>query len=239
MKRFGNFGHFGKSAVVLPPGAPEQTTVAPTGTTSSPTPTVPVQVDADDDDDDDADVTETTTVAPSTSGGGDEVSARLMQLRQAVEAKRRAREAEIQNVREQHWRQSTYGRDTVQNRPDRAGYATESEKLMGGRTGYYQKPAPAPAPAPAIQGLGAASELNQAAAEVERASEIVKRVTADVKAGIVPRSDLARAIADLNEKSKKAKSLTQLSGLSDGIKYAPWLLGAVGVAAIALYFCKR
>lgn len=194
MKQFRSFGYFGKGVILPPPAAP----AAPSTTNSQ---TVPVTVATG--------VEETTTLKPSS--GQDEVAAKLAQLREAIEAKRMAKEAELQNVREQHWRQATYGRDTVQDRPDRAGYATESEKLMGGRTGYYQKvetPAPAPAPAPALQGFGASEELNKATQELNFAAQGVKRLTADVKAGTATKSDLAKAVEDLKQKSIRVKELS-------------------------------
>lgn len=68
----------------------------------------------------------------------------LQRLREAVAAKKKQKQAALHLVSERHRKQAEYGRDTQQERPKAAGYATEAEKLIGGRTGYYAKPAPAP-----------------------------------------------------------------------------------------------
>jgi len=167
-----------------------------------------------------------------------EIEIQLSQLRQSVEAKRLGKEREVQAVQEMQRKQADYGRDTKQIKPREAGYSTEAEKIMGGGTGYYAKPTP-------LSGLGYLSattaEVTAVSGEVTRLTNIVKQLTKDVEAGMVPRSELARAIAQLQEKSQEAKVLTsQLSGLGDALDMSPsypivWKIGRLLLLSLAAY----
>jgi len=65
-----------------------------------------------------------------------EIRLKLEELRAAVASQRQSKEDEIKHVQEMNRKQAAYTRDTVQFRPSGAGYATDSEKAMGARTGY-------------------------------------------------------------------------------------------------------
>lgn len=132
----------------------------------------------------------------------DIIQEQIAKLRAAVEAKKASKEAQIKAVQDTQKKQAAYGRDVLQLRPKKAGYATESEKIMGGQTGYSTS-------------LGAISdeELTSVAADVHQATLLVQQITKDVKAGIASKSELKRALQSLQEKSDQAKQLaSELSG---------------------------
>jgi len=159
-------------------------------------------------------------------------------LRQQVEAQRAAKEAQIQALHEMQAKQAAYGRDTVQKRPPKAGYATEAEKIMGGSTGYYA----GFGRYPGLGYLGTMQTLTQdvasATADVEKALAAVKQVSKDVKSGIVPRTDLEAAIKDLQQKAARAKQLSQaakgLAGYGESKSNSMWILAVVGILAFLL-----
>ena len=80
--------------------------------------------------------TEADSTDAPVSSANQELSSRLLQLKQQIEARRKQQMAKLQAVRSRHAKQAAYGRDTQQARPKAAGYATEAERLIGGRTGY-------------------------------------------------------------------------------------------------------
>lgn len=202
-------GYFGKSGTVTPPPtaapgvAPPETTGVPAATaraeltSSAPAPTTPVP----------AAIAEP---AAPVSSENQEIAMRLARLRAAVDAKRGAKEAEVRSVQEMQQKQAAYGRDVEQVRPPKAGYATEAEKLMGGQTGYAR-------PMSGLGALGAATQqVADLTAEITRLTNVVKQLTKDVGMGVVPRSELLKAVKDLQSKSVEAKKLaTQLSGWAD------------------------
>lgn len=225
-------GYFGKNGIVTPPPAatqPEPTKIAQPGvpaataraelvTTSppSPRPSAPVAAPA------------TTPV----SAENREIEMKLAQLRAAVDAKRGEKEAEVKSVQEMQQKQAAYGRDVEQKRPPKAGYATEAEKLMGGQTGYAR-------PMSGLGSLGAATaEVSNLTDEITRLTNIVKQLTKDVGVGLVPRSELLKAIQDLQDKSIEAKKLTaQLSGWADNPMPKLLLVGGLLVGGYLIYKC--
>ena len=204
-------GYFGKNGIVPPPaGVPAAQVQAELISK----PAASTAVEAEDELEPQA--------IPVAAAPMDPVAAKLAQLRAAVDAKRAQKEAEVRSIQEMQRRQAEYGRDTQQYRPPQAGYATEAEKLMGGQTGYARpQPAPAAPVAPGtIQGLAGLGALtNQVSAvtdDLTRLTAIVKQLTKDVKAGVVPRSELEKAVKELQQKSAEAKLVSkQLSGWVD------------------------
>lgn len=71
-----------------------------------------------------------------------------------LRAKQQERTQKLQAVATLHQKQAAYGRDIEQKRSQQESYATESERLMGGRSGYYARPAPT---ASTVAGLGESS----------------------------------------------------------------------------------
>ena len=215
-------GYFGKNGIVTPPPAAApgvtqpKTTGVPAATAraelTSPAPAaspvhapVPIQAPAP--------APAPVSAAPSPAAGpseNQEIAMQLSQLRAAVDAKREEKESEVRSVREMQQKQAAYGRDVEQVRPPKAGYATEAEKLMGGQTGYARP----------MSGLGSLVSATQQVAdltsEITRLTAVVKQLTKDVAMGVVPRSELLKAVKDLQSKSVEAKQLaTQLSGWAD------------------------
>lgn len=187
----------------------------------------------------------TTTSDPITPTGDpeyDAIKARLKALKDAVAAKKAAEEQRIKEVQERHKKQAAYTRDTQQIRPKTAGYATESEKIMGGSTGYYKIPKPQ-----ALSGFGdEIRDVNVATKELLDATKAVKQIAADVKAGVVPKSELETAIANLKRKEAIVKSMSKgLSGYGQAVGgssarkiLAYSAVGAVA-GAVAWYWCKH
>lgn len=218
-------GYFGKSSFVAPP--PDATGGTPAAAVRAeiipPAETLPVQ-------------TAPEAAPPS------EIELQLAQLRQAVEAKRLAKEMEVRNIQEMHRKQAAYGRDTAQLRPPEAGYATEAEKLMGGQTGYYKLVTEASQPA--LSGFGQAvvtsktAQVTKLTKEVIRLTDVVKQLTKDVAAGVAPRSELVKAIQVLQTKAQEAKKVTsQLSGLTDAPPSKLLWGGALLLGGFLVYRC--
>ena len=158
----------------------------------------------------------------------DEIRSHLRELQRAVAAKRAKKEAQVKAVRSLHAKQAAYGRDTTQKRAKKAGYVTESEKIMGGQTGYGN--------------YGNYSTLGQtlatAATDVTNATKVVERLTKDVKNGMATKSELAAAMADLDMKIKAATTLGKQAGELKGYGeekkgFSPFL---ILIALGALYF---
>jgi hypothetical protein len=147
--------------------------------------------------------------------------------RKRLEKRRREREKYMAKYRAELAKQAAYTRDTTQARGRGQAYATEAEKLMGGQTGYGSFGSYA------RFGLAV---LDTAVEEVKIASEMVKKLTKDVKAGIIPRSDLETALSDLERKAQTVADLKRKSGLSGfgESKVPSWGTIAVGVALTAL-----
>jgi len=83
----------------------------------------------------------------------------------------------------------------------------------------------------------AISSLTDATADVKVATALVNKLTSDVKMGLAPRSDLVKALDDLNHKVEIVKSLTAKSkalsgylGTLDG----SWMTYSLVVAAIVV-----
>lgn len=209
-------GYFGKNGVVpAPAGVPAATAqVELVGQPTSTAPPPPQEV-----------AQEPQVQPASAPAEQDEVSMRLAQLRATIEAQRASREAEVRKVQEMQRQQAAYGRDTEQLRPQSAGYATEAEKLMGGQTGYARP----------ISGLGSiTSQVTSATEDLNKLTAVVKQLTKDVEAGVVPRSELVKAVQELQQKSTEAKKLSkELSGWVDTSTTTKLL---VGTAAIATTF---
>lgn len=202
------FGYFGKSAMVAPP--PPTATVVRTEL-----------------------VVQEPVVAPEASNAApepSEIDIQLQNLRIAVAAKRQAKEAKIRSVQETQQKQAAYGRDTTQLRPEKAGYATEAEKLMGGQTGYSK-------PASALAGLGVLTQdVVNMTSEITRLTSVVKQLTKDVAAGVVPRSELLKAIDELQARSSEAKKLTsELSGWTDSPTSKILIAGTLVTGAFLIY----
>jgi hypothetical protein len=172
------------------------------------------------------------TPTPAPPSENREIEMKLAQLRAAVEAKRGEKEAEIRSVQEMQQKQAAYGRDVEQIRPPKAGYATEAEKLMGGQTGYAR-------PISGLGSLGAATaEVSYLTDEITKLTNVVKQLTKDVGVGLVPRSELLKAIQDLQAKSIEAKKLTaQLSGWVDNPTPKLLLAGGLLVGGYLIYKC--
>jgi hypothetical protein len=147
------------------------------------------------------------------------IKSRVVSLQKAVAQKKKQREGKISALKEKHRKQAAYGRDVVRKRAKREGYVTESEKLMGGRSGYYAivkpkaKPEPEPEPEekpgakPALSGFGMTRfEIQAATNAVKRAAENVKQVTKDVKTGVATKAELEAAIAELEATTRAAKA---------------------------------
>jgi len=159
-----------------------------------------------------------------------EVEKRLRLLKQQIEAKRKEEEERIRRIQEKHRKQAAYGRDIVQARPKAAGYATESEKIMGGRTGYYGKPK-------TTGGLGDASVqvVSRAAADLRKATDLVKDLSKAVEMGTATRSELEDAIVDLRIKAARVKSMSKsLEGYGGKSMNLFIILAVVGLAFLLL-----
>ena len=80
------------------------------------------------------------------------VQAKVDALKAAVEKKKAEKEAALTALKQKHQKQAAYGRDVKQayreemskKKVSGAGYVTEAEKLMGGRSGYYKLVKPKP-----------------------------------------------------------------------------------------------
>ncbi|RJR07549.1 hypothetical protein C4588_06500 [Candidatus Parcubacteria bacterium] len=151
----------------------------------------------------------------------------LDRLRASIAAKKAEKEAQVQAVREMQQKQAAYGRDVEQSKPTSAGYATESEKIMGGQTGYA-KP---------VSGLGALSDdVQTITKEVLIQTAKVKQLTQDVKAGVVPRSELVLALKELQIKSDRAQQLaSQLSDWNSGPFSKIALISGILLASFLAY----
>lgn len=110
------YRHFGKSSVVPVPAA-----AAPSTTTNN-LPQSPVLVAT-------PSTTPQATLITKEDAEKSEVQQKLEELRQALAEQKAA-------IQETHQKQAAYTRDTQQLRPNKAGYATEAEKIMGAQTGY-------------------------------------------------------------------------------------------------------
>jgi hypothetical protein len=170
-----------------------------------------------------------------------EVEIQLSHLRRSVGAKNQIKDRAAA-VREMQRKQAAYGRDTQQIKPKSAGYSTEAEKIMGGSTGYYAKPT--------MSGLGlgylgaTTAEVAAATGEVTRLTNVVKQLTKDVGAGMIPRSELEKATEQLLIKSREVETLTsQLSGwmgdaLTDQIDRSDkmaWKIAKILLLSITVY----
>ena len=165
---------------------------------------------------------------------GSETEIRLRELRQEIEAKRRAQEARTQEVQETHRKQAAYGRDIIQERPEHAGYATEAERIMGGGTGYHRRVLDWEPLPPPLSGLGDAAATDataQASLELQEATALVKQIAKDVKAGTALKSELEKAILNLRRKAARVTSLSkELSGYGEAPTWSPLLaIAAIGV----------
>lgn len=83
----------------------------------------------------------------------------------------------------------------------------------------------------AVQTL--AEDVETATDAVAKALEVVKQLSKDVKAGVVPSSDLEQAIIDLQLKAKRAETLSKaakgLDGFSGGSTINPlWIMLGLG-----------
>jgi hypothetical protein len=224
-------GYFGKNGIVTPPPAAvpsESGKIAPPGVpaataraelvsaTPAPRPTAPAPM----------------TPTPAPPSENREIEMKLAQLRAAVDAKREGKEAEVRSVQEMQQKQAAYGRDVEQKRPPKAGYATEAEKLMGGQTGYAR-------PMSGLGSLGTVTEVvSNLTDEITRLTNVVKQLTKDVGAGLVPRSELLKAVQDLQTKSIEAERLTaQLSDWADNPTPKLLLVGGLLVGGYLIYKC--
>lgn len=162
------------------------------------------------------------------------IRARLAMIKSTVAAQKAEKDSKLQALHEKQAKQAAYGRDVTQARPKEAGYATESEKIMGGQTGYGN-----------YSHLGKYSQLGQpleqAADNIRRATKVVEQVTKDVKMGMATSSELEVAMADLTKKVKEAqaieKSTKGLKGYGEETKgWSPfWIVAVIGV----LYFLLK
>lgn len=66
-----------------------------------------------------------------------EMRERLKQLKEAKKMREDLKKKHLKAVSDKHKKQAAYGRDTVQKKGKSESYATEAEKLIGGRSGYY------------------------------------------------------------------------------------------------------
>lgn len=224
-------GYFGKSGIVTPPPAAAQPETAKTAGVPAATaraelittPMTPIMSIAP---------AAPLAPPPAPPTENQEIEMKLAQLRAAVGAKRGEKEAEVRSVQEMQQKQAAYGRDVEQKRPPKAGYATEAEKLMGGQTGYARS----------MSGLGslgaATAEVSNLTDEITRLTNVVKQLTKDVGLGVVPRSELLKAIQDLQAKTIQAKKLTaQLSGWVDNPMPKLLLAGGLLVGGYLVYKC--
>jgi len=169
----------------------------------------------------------------------------LKEARKRIAFQQAKKLEQIRGVKSKHAKQAAYGRE-VGDRPPGSGYLTEAETAMGGRSGYYSaKPA-------TVSGLGQAqaseaqqaSELDKAALAVEEASTLVKQLSAEVKKGVIPKSELAEAISDLRRKAAYVKGLSErakgLSGYGEGFGVPKqWICIAAGLGLAYYFFYKR
>ena len=217
------FGFFGKGIITQP--APVQPALSPTTQTASSEPMVISPI---------APISPIPEPKPQVDPEEEQIRAHLAMVKWQIENQKAKKEAKIQALREKQAKQAAYGRDTVQKRPPKAGYATEAEKIMGGSTGYYKPPT--------ASGLGyfgtvqtLAQDVNTARKDVEKALAIVKELSKDVKAGVAPRSDLERALKELERKINRTKQLSQaakgLDGYGESKKNPWWILPVIGVIA--------
>jgi hypothetical protein len=190
-------------------------------------------------------------------------------LRAQVSQEKAEKTGEILRVQNVHRRQSRYTRDTTQARAKKAGYATESEKIMGGQTGYSAEGTPIGVKVPAFVPLGAraipdepkqepvmagfanylgqvAASVSQATADVAVATEDVRQTTEDVQKGVATRADLLRVMARLDEKVEIVKKLSAksnaLSGFADtghGMRNALLVAAVIAIAVFVVIKMKK
>jgi len=161
-----------------------------------------------------------------------EVDEKLDKLQKLIEAKRAARSGFLARHRAELAKQAAYTRDVERKAVKGGSYTTEAEQIMGGQTGYGEF---------GYRGLGSV-ELEQAIADVTAASASIKKLAKDVKAGIVPRSDLEIAAKDLESKAGKVIALKKqagLSGFGEGKSQAPLILGVLAFVAAMFVFLPK
>ena len=104
---------------------------------------------------------------------------------------------------------------------------------MGGRTGYG-----------GLAGFGQAEQaaVNQAAIEVRKATSVVEGLTKDVKMGMATKSELEKAMANLDQKIAAAQQISKQYGLSGygntDSKIKPMYL-VIGAIILYLVFFKK
>lgn len=128
----------------------------------------------------------------------DAVKQRINELLARIARKKAENVEVLKSFRDRLAKQISYTRDTVQSRPKHASYATESEKLMGGRSGYYSR---------GINGWNGLSGND----ELVKATDLVKKLSLDVKFGLASKSELSNAIKDLESMVSRARA--NLSGV--------------------------
>jgi hypothetical protein len=170
--------------------------------------------------------------APAPSSENAMIRSHLRSLQAAVAAKKAKKMAKVKAVQALHAKQAAYGRDTTQKRARKAGYATESEKLMGGRTGYGSYSP--------YGNFGQA--VQQASDEVTKATRVVEQVTKDVKKGMATRSELEAAMADLDAKVKAAEALghqaSALKGYGEEEKGINPFIILIAIGALYFFFLR-
>jgi hypothetical protein len=166
----------------------------------------------------------------------EKIRKRIAFLRAEIARKRAAKESKIAAVQEKLRKQAAYGRDIEQKRTAAETYATEAERAMGARTGYYVKPKQT------LKGYfgSTPAEVEDASEQLRKAVALVKQVTEDVKAGVVPKSDLVKAMKSVEEKAARVKRLSAgLSGYgeekSKGSIFIPLLIFGI----IVWFFSTR
>lgn len=66
-----------------------------------------------------------------------EMRQRLKELKEAKKLREELKKKHHKAITDKHKKQAAYGRDTVQKKGKKESYATEAERLIGGRSGYY------------------------------------------------------------------------------------------------------
>lgn len=160
---------------------------------------------------------------PTTSTKPTNVQSQLDLLRQMIAEKRAEKMSEIEALHEKQAKQAAYMTGAAS-----AGPRSESEVAIGVSTGYYQG---------YNHQFGDVTQMELVTQEVKKATDLVKALTEDVKTGSASRSELARAMANLNRKVKDAKKISQLQGFGETKSHKPLLiLAAVG---LAIYLLNR
>ena len=215
------FGYFGKGYLAPAPGAPPEAAAAKAAAEA--------EIGVEEELPPSAVISRRVAKTPATGRSG-VIGSRLQELRAEIAARRREKQAKIQALHARQAKQAAYGRGETSR-----GRRSESEIAIGVSSGYYSG---------YNQRFGdLTEEVSQAAIDVQKATDLVKALTEDVKTGSATRSELKRAMKSLTIKAKRATKLAEKSGELAGFgeEKSPWppLAVLAGLGVLFYLFLPR